>query len=211
MWYRKVNIFRVSVTVISWINRQEEHRLSSAQILTSRYQSIIDNRVKIECAPNMMNVREYSSSNQLSCIVGSMRLLQNVLEELGGKQLFPNDQSNTDIFVWILRLQTNKLSIDHQTNSVLVNDDLRDGILSCRIELLHLLLNVTSDCCFDGLMSIHLLWCIGFAFAFDLAATTLVLVGGVCSSCGSAGISEFSSSIESITYLTVPWEILIQE
>ena len=51
----------------------------------------------------------------------------------------------------------------------------------------------------------------GFAFAFDLAATTLVLVGGVCSSCGSAGISDFSSSIESITYLTVPQEILTQE
>ena len=48
---------------VSWINRQEEHRLSSAQILTSRYQSIVDNRVKIECAPNMVNVREYSRSN----------------------------------------------------------------------------------------------------------------------------------------------------
>ena len=40
-------------------------------------------------------------------------------------------------------------------------------------------------------------------FAFDLAATTLVLVCGICSSCGSAGISVLSS-IESITYLTVP-------
>ena len=42
-----------------------------------------------------------------------------------------------------------------------------------------------------------------FAFAFDLAATTLVLVCGICSSCGSAGFSVLSS-IESITYLTVP-------
>ena len=63
-WYREVNIFRVFVTFISWINRQEEHRLSSAQILTSRYQSIVDNRMKIECASNVVNVREYSSSNQ---------------------------------------------------------------------------------------------------------------------------------------------------
>ena len=54
----------VSVTFISWINKQEEHRLSSAQILTSTYQSIVDNRMKIECASNMINVREYSSSNQ---------------------------------------------------------------------------------------------------------------------------------------------------
>ena len=41
-WYREVNIFRISVTFISWINKQEEHRLSSAQIFTSRYQSIVD-------------------------------------------------------------------------------------------------------------------------------------------------------------------------
>ena len=60
-WCREVNMFRVFVTFVSWINRQEEHRLSSAQILTSRYQSIVDNRVKIECAPNMINVRECSS------------------------------------------------------------------------------------------------------------------------------------------------------
>ena len=49
---------------LSWINRQEKHTFSSVQILTSRYQSIVDNRMKIECASNMMNVREYSSSNQ---------------------------------------------------------------------------------------------------------------------------------------------------
>ena len=57
-----------------------------------------------------------------------------------------NYQSNTDIFVWILHLQPNKLSIDHLTNSVFENDDLGDGISFCRIELLHLLLDVISDC-----------------------------------------------------------------
>ena len=60
---QKINIFSFSVTFISWINRQEEHRLSSAQNLTSRYQSIVDNRMKIECASDVVNVREYSSSN----------------------------------------------------------------------------------------------------------------------------------------------------
>ena len=61
--------------------------------------------------------------------------------------MFPNDQNNTDIFVWILLLQPNKLSIDHQTNSVFVNDDdFEDEILSFKIQLLHLLLAVTSDC-----------------------------------------------------------------
>ena len=59
--------------------------------------------------------------------------------------------------------------------------------------------------CSDGSMSIHLLSCIGmvavvptrtlgcgFAFAFDLAATTLMLVCGTCSYCGSARISVLS-------------------
>ena len=63
-WYREVNIFRVFVTFISWINRQEEHCLSSAQILTYKYQSIVDNGIKIECASYVVIVREYSSSNQ---------------------------------------------------------------------------------------------------------------------------------------------------
>ena len=40
---------------VSWINGQEEYCLSSAQILTSRYQSTVDNRVKIECASNVVN------------------------------------------------------------------------------------------------------------------------------------------------------------
>ena len=63
-WYREVNMFRIFMVFVSWINKQEEHCLSSAQILTSKYQSIVDNRVKIECAPNKVNVREYSNSNQ---------------------------------------------------------------------------------------------------------------------------------------------------
>ena len=62
-WYREVNIFRIFVTFVSWINRQEEHCLSSAQILTSRYQSIVDNRMKIECASHVVDVMEYSTLN----------------------------------------------------------------------------------------------------------------------------------------------------
>ena len=60
--------------------------------------------------------------------------------------MFPNYQSNTDIFVSILLLQPNKHSIDHQTNFVFVNDDFEDEMSSCRIQLLHLLLAVTFDC-----------------------------------------------------------------
>ena len=48
---------------LSRINRQEEHSLSSARILTSRYQSIVDNRVKIERASYVVDVMEYSTPN----------------------------------------------------------------------------------------------------------------------------------------------------
>ena len=54
---------------VSWINGQEEHRLSSAQILTSRYQSIVDNRMEIECASNVVNVRECSTFQSPHCLV----------------------------------------------------------------------------------------------------------------------------------------------
>ena len=47
-WYREVNMFRIFLILVSWINGQEEYCLSSAWILTSRYQSIVDNRVKID-------------------------------------------------------------------------------------------------------------------------------------------------------------------
>ena len=44
---------------VSWINGQEEYCLSSA----SRYQSIVDNRMKIECTPNVVDAMEYSTPN----------------------------------------------------------------------------------------------------------------------------------------------------
>ena len=62
-WYREVNMFRIFVIFVSWINRQEEHCLSSAQIMTSRNQSIVDNRMKIERASHVVNVIEYSTHN----------------------------------------------------------------------------------------------------------------------------------------------------
>ena len=70
--------------------------------------------------------------------------LHNVLEEHGGKESFPNHQSNTDTFFSNLLLQPNTLSIDHQTKLVFVNDDFEDRILSCKIQLLHRLPSVTS-------------------------------------------------------------------
>ena len=48
---------------VSWINGQEEYCLSSVQILTSRYQSLVDKSVKIECTSNVVDVMEYSTPN----------------------------------------------------------------------------------------------------------------------------------------------------
>ena len=56
-------MFRIFVIFVSWINGQEEYCLSSAQILTSRYQSIVDNRMKIECTSDVLDVMEYSTPN----------------------------------------------------------------------------------------------------------------------------------------------------
>ena len=55
------------MSFVSWINRQEEHRLSSAPILTSKYQSIVDNRMKIERASDVVDVMEHPTPNH--CIV----------------------------------------------------------------------------------------------------------------------------------------------
>ena len=61
---------------VSWINGQEEYCLSSARILTSRYQSIVDYGMKIECTSNVVDVMDIPLSiTSLSCNVGSMRLL----------------------------------------------------------------------------------------------------------------------------------------
>ena len=62
-WYREVNMFKIFMIFVSWINGQEEYCLSSARILTSRYQSIVDNRVKIERTSNVVDVMEYCTLN----------------------------------------------------------------------------------------------------------------------------------------------------
>ena len=146
-WYRVVDMHWIFVVFFSWINGQEEHRLSSAQILASKYQSISNHWMKIECASDVVNVRKYSRSNQhvvLQCRINEIAPRMS-LKSTEIKWLIPNNQNNTDIFVWVLRLQSNKPTIDRLTNFVLEDDGLVNGILFCRIELLHLL-GVASDC-----------------------------------------------------------------
>ena len=49
--YRVVDILWIFVVFVSWINRQEEHRLSFAQILASMYQSIAENEERLKLLP----------------------------------------------------------------------------------------------------------------------------------------------------------------
>ena len=51
------------MTFVSRINRPNEYCLSLARILTSKYQSIVDDRMKIERTSNMVNVMEESALN----------------------------------------------------------------------------------------------------------------------------------------------------
>ena len=68
-WCRGVDVFRIFMICVSWIGGREGCCLSWPQILTSRYQSIIDHRMKIECTSYVVNVMENPTPN-----VGSMRL-----------------------------------------------------------------------------------------------------------------------------------------
>ena len=61
-------MFRIFVIFVSWINGQEEYCLSSAQILTSKYQSIVENRMKMERASNVVDVMEYSTLNHYTVL-----------------------------------------------------------------------------------------------------------------------------------------------
>ena len=56
-------MFRTFMIFVSRINGQEEYCLSSARILTSRYQSVVDNRVKIERTSNVVDMMEESALN----------------------------------------------------------------------------------------------------------------------------------------------------
>ena len=49
--------------LVSSINGQEEYCLSSARILTSRNQSIVDNRMKIESTSHVVDMLEKSTLN----------------------------------------------------------------------------------------------------------------------------------------------------
>ena len=62
-WFIEVNLFRILMTFVSGIQRRKEYRLSLALILTSRYESRVDDRMKIESTYSVVNMLEESTLN----------------------------------------------------------------------------------------------------------------------------------------------------
>ena len=62
-WYIQVNHLRIFLTFVHRIYLQEECCLSLARTLTSRYQSQINDGMKIERTSNMVNMLEESTLN----------------------------------------------------------------------------------------------------------------------------------------------------
>ena len=62
-WYIQVNLVKILVTFVPRVKRQEEYCLSLARILSSRYQSWICDRMKIERTSNMANNLEQFARN----------------------------------------------------------------------------------------------------------------------------------------------------
>ena len=62
-WFIEVNLCRILMPFVSGINRQKIYCLSFAWILTSRYQSIVDDRMKIKSTSNVVNMLEESTLN----------------------------------------------------------------------------------------------------------------------------------------------------
>ena len=136
---------RILMPFVSGINMQEEYCLSLARILTSRYQSVVDDRMKIKRTSNVVNMLEESTLNyhivlQWRINEGSMKdqwdYVLNDLEELGDKQLFLKYQCSSDISFLVLLLLPSIISNDRLTNVILVEIDFDDNSWSCRIELL---------------------------------------------------------------------------
>ena len=62
-WFIDVNLCRILMPFVPGINRQKEYCLSLTWILTSKYQSIVDDRMKIKSTSNMVNMLEESTLN----------------------------------------------------------------------------------------------------------------------------------------------------
>ena len=154
-WYIQVDMFRILMPFVSGINRQDECCLSLAWILTSKYQSTVDDRTKIECASNVVDVMEYSALNhhivlqwKINKIASWMSLKSSVINN------YSWIISAVLISPFLLLLLPSMLSIDCQTNLESVGIDSEDFLWFSRIEPLHpLLVVLVENDEEDGLLS----------------------------------------------------------
>ena len=121
-WFMEVNLFRILMLFVSGINQKKEHCLSLAWILTSKYQSIVDERMKIKkhIQSGKYVGRVHSELSHCLVMKDQWDYVLNVLEELGNRELFLKYQCSTDISFLLLLLLPSMPSNDHQTNTVFV-------------------------------------------------------------------------------------------
>ena len=207
-WYREVNMCRILMHLVSRINRKEEYCLSLAWILTSRYQSIVDDRTKIDkhklygkydgiihtelsqCTVNESTSWVSLKSSEVNNCSWKIRalLISYFWSSSCCQTCFPTIIRPILVF-WKLvpkiKLDSPELncsvifSLYFLTVSKKIDDFLRDLV---RRETERILLVQYQSTFF------HSLFC-GFASAFDLAATTLTLDCDACSSRRSARTS----------------------
>ena len=67
-WYIQFNLVKLLVTIVHRIYRQKENCLSLARILTSRFWSRVDDRMKIKRTYNMVSMMEESGLNHHSVL-----------------------------------------------------------------------------------------------------------------------------------------------
>ena len=116
--YIQVDRIRILVTFVQRINKQKEYCLSVVQILTSKYQSRIDDRMQIDCTIRHGVCTGRSCSELPHCPVtkDQQDCVLNDLEELGDTRLFLKNQYSAGIFSCFLLLLPFFSSTFHQTN-----------------------------------------------------------------------------------------------
>ena len=202
---------------VSWINGQEEYCLSSARILTSRYQSIVDSRVKIERTSNVVDVMEYSTLNYYIVL---WRRINEITSRVSLKSTEVKDCTRIIRAILISPFWTSSCCLHRSSDqcctcenwfrrwNLILQNWTAPSSSRCTVSLCRRRLITFFETSYavrdgaDGSISIHFLSFIGmvlgnstvsllcgFAFAFDLAAITFTLDCDACSSGRSARTS----------------------
>ena len=140
----QVDRVRMLVFFVQKIHRRMEYRLSFPQILSSRYQSRIDDGMLIDRTSDVIKCTRRNRSEKVHCpaVQDQWNCVLNDLEELGSEEfLVLMDQYSMEIFSCFLTLLPFDSSI-HQTNAESTENRSEDDLLISRIQSLHHLLEV---------------------------------------------------------------------